>query len=760
MKRLMATALWLCAIFAMAWLYSSQDLLAVQNGVAPQKSPRANAAHAPATGVGHADGIVRDDSFSIEQVLDFAFPVESSLVAAPKGDRIAWAEDLRGMRNIFVAEAPAWTPRQVTRYMKDDGQEITDVGFSSDGNTVVYVRGGDKNRDGELPNPTSDPAGVGQAVWAVSATGAGAPRRVDTGNHPAAGGAWIAYVKEDEDLKQEKVWIAPLAGGKPVEVDTRGQNGDIQWAPDGKQFAFVSSRAGHSLIAIYDTAKKEIRYVAPTADNDRYPRWSPDGKNIAYIHQLARGGAGGENFLTGPDRPNPWTIWVYSVAGDSAKEIWHSGQEMDDSVAGVPGNTLLAWGANGRIVYSSEKGNWQHLYSIAMSGGESKPMMSGDCEYEYMTMSADHKYAVFNSNCGDSDRRHLWQSSVEGGEPQEITPGEDLQWWPVVTSSGKWIAYFGSGAKQPGTPYVRAWNPAQPAEGKPKALAALPKDFPLDKLVTPQQAIFQAADGTTIHGQLFLPPDLKPGEKRPAIIHTHGGPPREMLLGWHYMYYYSNSYGMNQYLASRGYVVLTVNYRSGIGYGRDFRVAKNRGSRGASEYQDVVAGAKFLQNRADVDKAHIGLWGGSYGGYLTAMGLARNSDIFSAGVDFHGVHDWSQRIGGGGGRGGAGAAAGEGGGEAQRIARDSSPVASVKGWKSPVLLIQGDDDRNVDFGQMIELVPMLRSQGVYFEQIVFPDEVHDFLMWKSWVRAYEATSDFFDRKLRNMPGTMTTGGGQ
>src|ERR1700739_4090609 len=116
---------------------------------------------------------------------------------------------------------------------------------------------------------------------------------------------------------------------------------------------------------------------------------------------------------------------------------------------------------------------------------------------------------------------------------------------------------------------------------------------------------------------------------------------RQMLLGWHYMYYYWNSYAMNQYLASRGYVVLSVNYRSGIGYGRGFREAPGRAGRGASEYQDVVAGAKYLQSRADVNPTHIGLWGGSYGGYLTALGLARNSDLFAAGVDFHGVHDWS-----------------------------------------------------------------------------------------------------------------------
>jgi dipeptidyl aminopeptidase/acylaminoacyl peptidase len=216
---------------------------------------------------------------------------------------------------------------------------------------------------------------------------------------------------------------------------------------------------------------------------------------------------------------------------------------------------------------------------------------------------------------------------------------------------------------------------------------------------------------------------------------------RQMLLGWHYMYYYSNCYAMNQYLASRGYVVLAVNYRSGIGYGRAFREAPGRAGRGASEYQDVVAAAKYLQSRADVIPARIGLWGGSYGGYLTALGLARNSDLFTAGVDLHGVHDWptdnwdGKNISP----------------ELTKLAHDSSPVTSVDTWKSPVLFIHGDDDRNVYFAQTVDLAARLRQRNVHIEQLVFPDEIHDFLLHRSWLKAYHAASDFFDRTLTNQP---------
>src|SRR5439155_17476090 len=112
---------------------------------------------------------------------------------------------------------------------------------------------------------------------------------------------------------------------------------------------------------------------------------------------------------------------------------------------------------------------------------------------------------------------------------------------------------------------------------------------------------------------------------------------RQMLPAYHYMQAYHWFYGVNQWLASQGYVVLSINYRSGIGYGRTFRNAPKTGPKGNSEYQDVVAGAQYLQSRPDVDPKRIGIWGLSYGGLLTSQALARNSDIFAAGVDMAGA---------------------------------------------------------------------------------------------------------------------------
>jgi dipeptidyl aminopeptidase/acylaminoacyl peptidase len=274
------------------------------------------------------------------------------------------------------------------------------------------------------------------------------------------------------------------------------------------------------------------------------------------------------------------------------------------------------------------------------------------------------------------------------------------------------------------------------------APAVIPADFPSASLVEPTQVILRAADGMPVHAQLFLPRDAKPGDHHPAAIFFHGGSRRQMLLGWHYMYYYANAYAMNQFLANHGYVVLSVNYRSGIGYGMNFREALKYGAAGGSEYQDVVAAGKYMRARTDVDPTRVGLWGGSYGGYLTAMGLSHNSDMFAAGVDLHGVHDWNSEI-----PNFVPAYDSLHYATESATAFRSSPLAAIAGWRSPVLLIHGDDDRNVPFTETITLAYELRKRGVPVEELVFPDEVHDFLLWRNWVSAYRAASDFFARRM-------------
>jgi len=666
--------------------------------------------------------------FSLEQVLSSPFP--TNLVAAQQTGRIAWLFATKGEHNVWVADAPNFEAHAITHYTGDDGMPLAALKLTPDGRTAVYARGTEANGAGEIADPTSGVEKRTQQVWAVDVD-KGEPRLLGDMGCEEEGCEDIQISPNGEFAvwpAKKQLWIAPISGKDKAKALTfaRGKNAQPKWSPDGKKIAFVSDRGDHSFVVIYEFGRNELRYVSPSGDRDDAPRWSPDGREIAFIRLVGKQ-------MKQPLIPLaslPWSIWVYDVAKDSAREIWKSGAGLDDSLPQLTADASFQFGAENRIVFSSEQDGWNHLYSVATTGGPATLLTPGKFETEDVTLSADRTSVIFSSNQDDVDRRHLWRIGVEGGTPVAVTRGEAMEWSPLEVG-GK-VVCIGSTATTPAMLY--AIN-AQRRDMIAKS--ALPTDFPSAQLVTPKQAIFKADDGWEIHGQLFEP---KQAGRRPALIFIHGGSIRQMMLGFHYMDYYHNAYAMNQYLASRGYVVLSVNYRTGIMYGRHFREPADGGPRGGAEYKDIVAAGRYLQTLPNVDPKKIGLWGGSYGGYLTAMGLAHNSDLFAAGVDLHGVHDWS--------------AFGEefpkdapDRDAALKLAFQSSPNAAIATWKSPVLLIHGDDDRNVEFSQTVDLLQRLRAQKVHVEELIYPDEIHDFLMWKSWIKAYRATEEFFGREL-------------
>ncbi len=701
--------------------------------------------------------------FTLRQVMDSPFP--SSLTAARQGEHIAWTADLRGVRNVFVADGPGFAPRPVTHYTRDDGQPIAAVRLSPDGRTVVYARGSEHNNLGNTADPDSNVAKPEQEVWAVH--DGGAPKllgEMGCGNEDcedialSPDGQWVVWPA------RRTLWIAPTSGASPARplAWSHGRNLQPQWSPDSRQVAFTSQRTGHSLIGIYTLGGQYLRYLAPSVNHDSYPRWSPDGREIVFVRIRSLGHnapppAGPEPADLEPAE-NPqvrlprFELWVADARTLAAHPFWMAGSGPDDTLYRTAFGESFRVGADHRVLFNSEMDGWNHLYSVSdlVENGQlnqAKLLTPGDFETENVALSPDGTSVVYSSNQEDLDRRHLWRVPLDGSAPpRALTRGASIEWSPTLTGDGKALLCLGSSATSPAMPYRIA------ADGARTMLGRLPADFPGALLVAPRPVIFPSTDQLQIHGQLFEPRQAGPGP-RPTLIYVHGGSRREMLLGFNYMDYYHYAYAENEYLASLGFNVLSINYRTGIGYGRAFRMAPHTGRQGGKEYDDVLAAAQYLKTLPEVDAGKLGIWGGSYGGYLTAMALSHNSDIFKAGVDFHGVEDWSTIYDGAGpvpppwvlGRR---VPAGQPGpGQPGNLAYDSSPDAYVANWRSPVLLIQGDDDRNVDFSQMIDLVGKLRAQQVPFEQLVFPDEIHAFLRWISWIRSYQATADFFERVL-------------
>ena len=659
-------------------------------------------------------------------------PFASAALAAPTGARLAWLLNEQGHRNLWAAGAPDWKARKLTNFNEDDGQEIDEVVWAPDSSYLLFTRGGDFEMSRENPNPSKMVTKPDQGIWSVSIDGTPAKRLTD-GHAPAisSNGALVAFVRAGQ------IFLMKPSGEGVVSAAVQlGTSNDLTWSPDGSALAFVNSRRDHAFVGIYSVADKAVRYLDPSVDRDESPVWSPDGARLAYIRIPASTRA----FSFGPEREGePWSIRVADLKSGRGEEVFHADPGRGSVFSAAVARKQLFWSSGARLVFPWEKTGWRHLYSVPTAGGTAVDLTPGEGEVEHVATRPQSTDVYFSANFLDIDRRHLWKVSSAGYvAPEQVTKGDEIEWEPAPAADGSALMFLASSYNQ------KAHAAVKTTSGSTQALApeTVPTDFPSADLVKPQQVILTASDGMRIHGQLFLPPGGSVA-KHPGLLFFHGGSRRQMLLGFHYMYYYSNSYAMNQYLASQGYVVLSVNYRSGIGYGMNFREALNYGATGASEFNDVTGAALYLKSRPEVDPSRVGLWGGSYGGYLTALGLARASDQFAAGVDFHGVHDWNQVI-----RNFVEAYDPQTQQDAAKLAFDSSPMASVKTWKSPVLLIHGDDDRNVPFTETIRLVEALRQQHVDFEQLIFPNEIHDFLLHRDWVTAYEATAEFFGRKLK------------
>lgn len=664
---------------------------------------------------------------TIDNLLNVPFP--TNLTASADGKRIAWVFNDQGVRNVYVADAPEFAPKKITSYNQDDGQEISGVEFTRDNTKIMFIRGGAPNSASELPNPIAIQPGVERAIWMVNVDGSGL-KKLATGYYPklSPDGKSIAY------LNSGQVWLVNLdSAGKGKKLfHSRGTQSNMRWSPDGSKLAFVSTRTDHSFVGVYDFAANTIQFLDPSVDRDGNPAWSHDGKQIAFIRT-----PNVRNRLPFvPAREgHPWSVRMADVSTGKTKEVWTAKPGKGSVLhTGIPVVDNMLWWMGDRLVFPWERNGWQHLYSVSVNGGEAVLLTPGDGEVESVDVARDGKSLIYVTNIGDIDRRHIFKVVATGGKPQQLSTGEGIEYAPVETTAG--IVCLRTDATTAAWPHIVAAN------GQSKMISAdlFPKTFPKKDLVTPQAVMITATDGMKIPAQLFLPKGAKAGNKRPAVIFFHGGSRRQMVLGFHYSAYYHNAYALNQYFANQGYVVLSVNYRSGIGYGLEFREAIDYGAAGASEYRDVEGAGIYLAQRPDVDAKKVGLWGGSYGGYLTAMGLAKASDLFSCGVDIHGVHDWNMVI-----RNFVPSYQSEKQQAFARKAFESSPMNFIKDWRSPVLLIHGDDDRNVPFSETVNLVENLREQGVYFEQLVFPDEVHGFLLHKNWVSAYKASADFFKR---------------
>ena len=664
---------------------------------------------------------------SVSDYISAPFP--TYLTAAPEGKAVAWIFNDKGQRNVFYAKSPDFITKKLTDYGGDLGVDLGPLVFSPDGKTLLMVRGNSRNYVGKAANPAQLQENTDKKIYSLDIE-SGKIRQFSAGTTPvfSPDGKNVAYLVGGSVYL--KVANDTTDSIKPL-FTARGNASMLSFSPDGKYLAFVSGRGDHSFVGLWDFENKLLTYPEASLDFDSYPSWSPDGKKLAYLRI--------PNILnllpfTSIKEANPWSIRILDMASMKAEEIWKAesgpGSVMVDDLPAI--SERLWWTPTGSLVFPWEKNNWMQLYSINPQTKELKHLTPGQGQVEWVQRSFSKNELLITHNIGNIDRRQISRLDLSTFKLELLSDSQSINWSPVRVENG--LAWLESNWNRPGLPMVQS-------NGNKKMLGEsfFPSNFP-KSLSKPEAVKIIAKDGFETSGQLFLPANYDSKKKYPAVIFIHGGSRRQMLLGYNYGLYYSHTYGAQQFFASQGYIALTINYRSGIGYGMDFREEENYGAGGASEVQDVLAAADFLSSRSDVDASRIAPWCGSYGGYLTAHVLSQAPEKFHVGVDIHGVHNWNNDI-----PVFAPWYAPEKFPKMAELAFKSSPMAYVDKWEDPVLLIHGDDDRNVLFSESVELAEVLRKQGVKVEQLIFPDEVHSFLLHKNWVKAFDATFEFINR---------------
>jgi dipeptidyl aminopeptidase/acylaminoacyl peptidase len=598
---------------------------------------------------------------------------------------------------------PAFTLEQITQV-----RTLGQFAISADGSRAAFGLAGHYfgfatvPRFGEENNLRIVTVGSGRIVQVTSGS------KPKTAPAFSRGGSLLAY-EEDGD-----VWITDLSSGRSRRITTNAaSDGSASWSPDGRQLAFVSSRGGRSDIWIVPADGEDASVRRLTSDTliKDDPQWSPDGTAIAFV-----GKRSDEFYSQG--------IFVAPSKGGAATRL-----TPDDGFD----SSMPRWSPDGsQIAFVSDRSGYAHVWTMAADG-------THPVEFDTADREATAAYWAVAPVWSHDGRRILVSVNHHSRYELVVADAAAHEVTTIGEGPGQYHEVGWSADDRPVYAYENAWSPPDLFVGTPAEHRQLTYSghivFTKEHMgPAPERVSFPSLDGFVVHGSLLKPAGLRPGERRPGLVLLHPNGYGQFYDQWAPFY---------QYLAESGYVVLLFDQRGSAGYGRKYREAQI-GAWGRGTFDDVKAAAAFIKQQPSVDPDHLGVLGMSYGGYQALLAYTKTPDLFQAVVDIAGNSDRRSNRGDKYRALQIGATEEEDPDLYSRI----SPITSVADATAPLLILQGEADRNVAPEQTYRLVNALEALGKPFEVFMYPGEPHALNQPANQLDSYRQIMRFFDRYLR------------